>query len=63
MIVIDNVFLGGQVIDATRQGEGIRAIRRLNETLHYDERVDMTLVPIRRRYDISAKAIRSWDLR
>ncbi len=46
MIVIDNVFLGGQVIDPARQGEGIRAIRRLNETLHHDERVDMTLVPI-----------------
>ena len=46
MIVVDNVFLGGSVINPARQGAGIRAIRQLNETLHHDDRVDMTLVPI-----------------
>jgi len=46
MIVIDNVFLGGGVINPARQDDGIRAIRRLNESLHRDERVDITLVPI-----------------
>lgn len=46
MIVIDNVFLGGGVIDPARQDVGIQAIRQLNTRLRDDERVDLTLVPI-----------------
>ena len=46
MIVIDNVFLSGGVINPARQDAGIKAIRQLNTQLRDDERVDLTLVPI-----------------
>jgi predicted O-methyltransferase YrrM len=46
LIVIDNVFLGGAVIDPARQDAGIKAIRQLNTRLRDDERVDLSLVPI-----------------
>ncbi|MEZ4616599.1 MAG: class I SAM-dependent methyltransferase [Caldilineaceae bacterium] len=46
IIAIDNVLWGGGVIDTTRHDEETRAIRELNRTLHKDDRVDVSLVPI-----------------
>jgi len=46
LIAIDNIFLGGSVIDEQDQGESIVAIRDMNRQLLTDERVDLSLVPI-----------------
>lgn len=46
LIVIDNVLWGGGVIDESRQDESTQMIRSLNEALHGDERIDLSLVPI-----------------
>ncbi|WP_228638095.1 O-methyltransferase [Microtetraspora sp. AC03309] len=47
LIVIDNVFLGGRVFDPAFQGEAHRAVRRLNETVVRDERVESVMLPVR----------------
>ncbi len=46
LIVIDNIFLGGSVLDEAQQGDGVVAIRKMNQQLLTDERVDLSLVPI-----------------
>jgi predicted O-methyltransferase YrrM len=46
LIVIDNVLWSGQVADEQYQDESTQAIRALNEKLHHDERVTLSLVPI-----------------
>ncbi|MEZ4869874.1 MAG: class I SAM-dependent methyltransferase [Caldilineaceae bacterium] len=46
IIAIDNVLWGGGVIDDTHQDEDTLAIRALNQQIHKDDRVDMSLVPI-----------------
>ncbi|MFN6485640.1 MULTISPECIES: class I SAM-dependent methyltransferase [unclassified Nostoc] len=46
LIAIDNVLWSGQVADEQYQDESTQAIRALNEKLHYDERVTLSLVPI-----------------
>lgn len=46
LIAVDNVLWGGGVIDAERQDESTLAIRELNRTIHADDRVDVSLVPI-----------------
>ncbi|MDZ8091841.1 MAG: class I SAM-dependent methyltransferase [Nostoc sp. DedQUE05] len=46
LIAIDNVLWSGQVADKQNQDESTQAIRALNEKLHYDERVTLSLVPI-----------------
>ncbi|MEH2348704.1 MAG: class I SAM-dependent methyltransferase [Nostoc sp.] len=46
LIAIDNVLWSGQVADPQNQDESTQAIRALNEKLHYDERVTISLVPI-----------------
>lgn len=46
LIAIDNVLWGGDVIDDDKQDEDTIAIREINEMLHADERVDISLVPI-----------------
>ena len=45
-VAIDNVFRGGRVADPTVDDDGTAAIRRLNEKIHGDDRVDFSLVPI-----------------
>jgi len=47
LIAIDNVLWHGHVLEETPQDEGTRTIQALNERIHQDQRVDMTLVPIR----------------
>ncbi|MBE8967001.1 class I SAM-dependent methyltransferase [Nostocales cyanobacterium LEGE 12452] len=46
LIAIDNVLWSGQVADEQNQDESTQAIRALNEKLHYDERITLSLVPI-----------------
>lgn len=46
LIAIDNVLWDGAVADPARQDEDTRAIRALNEKIHGDQRVSVSLVPI-----------------
>lgn len=46
LILIDNVFRAGRVIDPADQTEGVVALRRLNERIAADERVSVAIVPI-----------------
>jgi predicted O-methyltransferase YrrM len=44
VIIVDNVVRDGKVIDATSEDAGIQGIRRLNELLARERRVDATAV-------------------
>ena len=46
LIVIDNVLWHGKVLDSSIQDADTRAIRALNEKLHRDERVWLSMVPV-----------------
>ena len=46
LIAIDNVLWGGSVANPQIQNTSTQAIRALNEKLHHDERVSLSLVPI-----------------
>ena len=46
LIAIDNVLWGGRVIDDADQSEQTLVIRRLNDKIATDERVDQVLLPI-----------------
>jgi predicted O-methyltransferase YrrM len=46
LIAIDNVLWGGSVADPQVQDNRTQAIRQLNEKLHADERITLSLVPI-----------------
>ncbi|MEH2045731.1 class I SAM-dependent methyltransferase [Nostoc sp.] len=46
LIAIDNVLWSGQVAEEQNQDESTQAIRALNEKLHHDERITLSLVPI-----------------
>ncbi|MEH2372748.1 class I SAM-dependent methyltransferase [Nostoc sp.] len=46
LIAIDNVLWSGKVADPQYQDESTQAVRALNEKLHHDERVTLSLVPI-----------------
>ncbi|MCC5665565.1 class I SAM-dependent methyltransferase [Nostoc sp. CHAB 5784] len=46
LIAIDNVLWSGQVAQEQNQDESTQAIRALNEKLHHDERITLSLVPI-----------------
>ena len=46
VIAVDNVFWGGDVADDSIQDADTRAIRSLNDRLHADERVDLSVVPV-----------------
>ncbi|MFN6529357.1 class I SAM-dependent methyltransferase [Nostoc sp. ChiSLP03a] len=46
LIAIDNVLWSGQVADEQNQDESTQAIRALNNKLHHDERITLSLVPI-----------------
>ncbi|MBN3895460.1 MAG: class I SAM-dependent methyltransferase [Nostoc sp. NOS(2021)] len=46
LIAIDNVLWSGQVAQVQNQDKSTQAIRALNEKLHHDERVTLSLVPI-----------------
>jgi len=46
LLTIDNVLWGGRVADPSDQSESTLAIRRLNDRISRDERVDAVMVPI-----------------
>jgi len=46
VIALDNVFRDGRVTDPDVEDESVRAIQALNEKLHHDERVDLTMLPL-----------------
>ncbi len=46
LAAIDNVLWQGRVADSTRDDDDTRAIRDLNERVHADGRVDISLLPI-----------------
>ena len=46
VIAIDNVLWGGSVIDPHKQNDEVKAIRKFNESLHEDDRVDISMLPI-----------------
>ena len=46
LIAVDNVLWGGDVADPQIQTEDTIAIRRFNEFLQRDERVDLSMVPV-----------------
>jgi caffeoyl-CoA O-methyltransferase len=46
LIAVDNTLWGGSVINPEKQGESTRALRKFNQRLARDRRVDIALVPI-----------------
>jgi len=46
LIALDNTLLDGYVLDKQSQHVAVESIRVLNEKLHADERVDISLLPI-----------------
>ena len=46
LVLFDNTLWAGAVADPKRQDAETQAIRMLNETLHGDERISLSLVPI-----------------
>jgi caffeoyl-CoA O-methyltransferase len=46
LIAIDNVLRSGDVLDPSIQEEGTVAVRKLNEKLHHDDRIVLSMLPI-----------------
>jgi len=46
VIVLDNVFWGGAVIDKSAIDDDTNAIRAINEKVYQDKRVNMTMLPV-----------------
>lgn len=46
VIAIDNVLWGGSLVDESKQDEDSNALRALNQQLHKDDRIDLSMVPI-----------------
>lgn len=46
VIALDNVFRDGRVTEPAPDDESVQAIRRLNDKLHDDDRVDLTMLPV-----------------
>lgn len=46
IITIDNVLWGGAVVDETDDSEETQAIRELNDHIHHDDRVEISLLPM-----------------
>ena len=46
VIAIDNVLWGGSLVDHSQQDEDTNALRALNQQLHKDDRIDLSMVPI-----------------
>ncbi len=47
LVVLDNVLLGGRVLDETAQGERVTAMRAVNDRVAADDRVDAVMLPVR----------------
>ncbi|OKP85083.1 SAM-dependent methyltransferase [Paenibacillus helianthi] len=46
LIGVDNVLWGGSVINEWNQGPDVREIRSINKTIHQDDRVTVSMLPI-----------------
>ena len=46
LITVDNVLWGGAVSDDAINDVDTNAIRALNDKLHQDKRIDLSLVPV-----------------
>jgi caffeoyl-CoA O-methyltransferase len=46
LIMLDNMFKGGRVADPRETAASVQAIRDMNEKLHEDDRIHLSLVPI-----------------
>ena len=46
VIAIDNVFRGGRVTEPAPDDESVMVVRDLNEKLHTDERIELTVLPL-----------------
>ena len=55
VVVLDNVFLGGRVLDPAYQEEHHQVIRRLNDLITADERMDSVMLPLRDGITIARK--------
>ena len=55
LVVLDNVFLGGRVLDPAYQEEHHQVVRRLNDRITADERVDSVMLPLRDGITIARK--------
>jgi predicted O-methyltransferase YrrM len=55
LIAVDNVLWDGKVIDPKVTDADTRAIRAFNESLHYDERVWLSMLPIRDGLSLACK--------
>ncbi|WP_241827777.1 O-methyltransferase [Actinopolymorpha singaporensis] len=47
LVVLDNVFRGGRTFDPAFRDEAVTAIRRVNELVRDDERVESVMLPVR----------------
>ncbi|MEV4474709.1 class I SAM-dependent methyltransferase [Nonomuraea sp. NPDC049504] len=47
LLVLDNVFLGGRVLDPAFQGAAQVAMRQVNDAIARDERLDSVMLPVR----------------
>ena len=55
LIAVDNVLWDGKVIDRNVNDADTRAIRAFNESLHHDERVWLSMLPIRDGLTLACK--------
>jgi len=55
LIAVDNVLWDGKVIDAKVKDADTRAIRAFNESLHHDERVWLSMLPLRDGLTLACK--------
>jgi predicted O-methyltransferase YrrM len=55
LLVLDNVLLGGRVVDPAYQDEHHLAMRRLNEDIAVDDRVESVMLPLRDGVTIARK--------
>jgi len=46
LIAVDNTLWSGKVADPHTQDKNAQVMRKFNETLHRDERIDLSLLPI-----------------
>ena len=46
VVLLDNMFRRGRVADPSVDDPGVVAIHRLNEKLHHDDRIDLSLLPV-----------------
>ena len=47
LIVVDNVLMGGEVVDPSFQGRSTVAVREMNDIIVGDDRVDSVMLPVR----------------